>query len=163
MKACKICLQELDESLFRKNKAYKDGLDYRCKNCCKISERNNYKKNKERILEQNKKWRIKNRDRIKELNDLRYLTHKDKDNQHRKEYYYKNQEKARKYRKRRLLLYPEEVRKLGREGGQRYRDKMKSNLEYKLKNLISSEIRNSSKSSKNGASWRFSFRIRILN
>lgn len=74
MKTCNGCNQNLELSLFGKDKSNRDGLTHRCKSC-----RN----------PQSKAWRLKNPEKVKEIN----LKNKNS----RKEYY-DSPERKRKYR-----------------------------------------------------------------
>lgn len=47
MKQCITCQEQLDVNLFGKNKATKDGLNKKCKECYKAYQREWYKNNKE--------------------------------------------------------------------------------------------------------------------
>lgn len=83
MKICtnKQCLKEKPLSEFHKNKNYKDGYSYWCKDCVKNKNKehyvlkidyyknqshNYYIKNKEEILQKNKEYRVENQYKIKE-------------------------------------------------------------------------------------------------
>jgi acetyl-CoA carboxylase beta subunit len=54
MKICNKCGIEKDEREFRKNKYGKDGLRTNCKDCEKLSYKEYYKRNKEKLNKKNK-------------------------------------------------------------------------------------------------------------
>lgn len=81
-KICKKCGRELPISEFYKDKSYKDGYKYCCKECLK----QHYKNNRDRILEQQKQYHRDNRDRIFERQKQYRQEHKDKILEYQKQY-----------------------------------------------------------------------------
>jgi cytidylate kinase len=90
MKACKVCKEEKDLSLFKKDKRRSDGCSNICKDCANINSlkyyhkskdyrrvtinenrRNSYIKNKEKENTSCKKWKEENKDTLREYN-LKY-------------------------------------------------------------------------------------------
>jgi 5-methylcytosine-specific restriction endonuclease McrA len=64
MKKCTICKFEKDKSEFYKDSKKTDGLQTRCKECCKTSNSSRYAKNKESHLAAMREYRLKNRAKI---------------------------------------------------------------------------------------------------
>ena len=93
-KKCSFCKKYLDLEDFHKNHKTKDGLQYICKKCASIKFRIYSEKNKEKIRDTRRKYRIKNRDMIKFYNKK----HHDKNKKNRilknREWKKKNKEKA---------------------------------------------------------------------
>ena len=71
-KICSICKLEKDFCEFGKNKSQKDGLRSECKNCRKL----NYKLNSEKLLLNNKNWKLKNPDKVKQQRKNYYTVNK---------------------------------------------------------------------------------------
>jgi len=60
MKKCTKCNIEKSADMFSKHKNTKDGLQYSCKECCKIYKKQWDLDNKEHTLEYDKQWRLDN-------------------------------------------------------------------------------------------------------
>lgn len=81
MKKCSRCRKKKDRAYFSKRKKYKDGLDYKCKDCSRI-EREQYaesikkhltvwrKDHPEQIKQYRQKWKNNNPEKVKESNRL---------------------------------------------------------------------------------------------
>jgi len=96
-KVCSKCKETKNVTEFNKagkNSRYKDGLFSWCKLCVKEYHRLNYIKNKESILNSNKKWRDANKDEMRVLTE----TWRNRNQVHvtakRKDLYWKNHEAA---------------------------------------------------------------------
>jgi len=83
MKVCTRCKVEKPLTEFWRDKAKKDGLYSHCKSCGAVYYAERYQANKERIAEQNKKYKKDNKERIieqqaeyRKANKDRYLAHK---------------------------------------------------------------------------------------
>lgn len=64
MKVCSKCGIEKSFDCFGKNKRLKDGLAHWCKVCCSNAGKEQYQKNKQRVLEYQKQYRAENREQI---------------------------------------------------------------------------------------------------
>jgi hypothetical protein len=94
-KKCSRCHidQPRTEEYFCKMKQSKDGLRPECKSCRKIDKRNQYLKNKNKVLENQKVYRMKNKDAIA-LRDKRYRqSNRDKLIKKSQEHYLANKER----------------------------------------------------------------------
>jgi len=69
-KICTKCLLEKPLSMFQRQKALKDGYNYRCKLCASELAKIWRKSNLVVYAAQAKKWRLENTDRVRELNRL---------------------------------------------------------------------------------------------
>ena len=81
MKKCSYCQLIKDETEFCKDKSRNDGLNHRCKSCCKeiqkgdsykSSQKKHYENNKEKHFARCAKWREKNRELLRERFRTRY-------------------------------------------------------------------------------------------
>lgn len=142
MKACKVCNKSYDLTEFHKNKCAKDGLDKRCKNCCK-----DYKR----------LHRLENIDKYKERRNKAYLKIKDNEDFKRgkakydKEYVAKNIDKVKKRIKEWEIRTKPERRRVAREW---LNNKRATDLRYKLNTRMSNSIRDGLKSRKSSKSWK---------
>lgn len=68
MKYCNKCENLKSKDSFGKDISRKDGLAHFCKKCIKHYHFQNYKKNKQQILERNKEWANKNKEQISKTN-----------------------------------------------------------------------------------------------
>ena len=64
MKVCNVCKKQNPLDNFYKDKTRKDGLDHKCKLCCKNKNKKWAEKNNERVKENCKKWREENREYV---------------------------------------------------------------------------------------------------
>ena len=62
-KKCFKCLNYKDVREFRKRKASKDGLDYRCKNCASLYDKGYYISNRQKLLRRSNQHRVLNQER----------------------------------------------------------------------------------------------------
>jgi hypothetical protein len=95
MKKCSECKIEKDETAFNKNKKYKDGLYYICRDCLNKSRREYNQTNKDKINEYRRRYYQNNKDKLKIYNQ----TNKDKINEYRRRYYQKHSKEILKYNK----------------------------------------------------------------
>lgn len=63
MKTCSNCKQQKPLSDFGRKSRNKDGLQYNCKECCRLECRTQYKNHKELFLKKSKAWSEKNKPR----------------------------------------------------------------------------------------------------
>lgn len=66
MKICKKCNQNLDKSLFNRNKTKLDGLEIYCRECAKVKSKLAYEKGREKYIIRNKERYLENKDQILE-------------------------------------------------------------------------------------------------
>lgn len=99
MKKCSKCKEMKEFSEFRVNKRAKSGRQSSCKKCANIY----YRKNKERLLEKQRKYREKNPEKVKRAVIKCHLENKDKYYEQRKKRYEENEvvrkEAMKRYRK----------------------------------------------------------------
>lgn len=170
MKKCTICGEEKEFDYFYRNKKSKDGHESRCKICASNYKKQNkdhvkkyhkeyYKKNKKSKIEYQKDYANKNKDRIKEyLKD--YSKNYREDNKedikkrqkdYSKKYYKINRgriiEYSKKYQKENIedrKEYSKKYRKLNKiKRSNRHKERMKSDVSYRLKYIIRNLIRRS--------------------
>jgi hypothetical protein len=149
VKICNKCHIPKVESEFYKNKATRDGLQSSCKECqSKIVE--NYKKlNSKKIKQSDKDYKDRNKEKCKEQDRQYYLKHKKKPkkiNICTKEYYKEyskkwnedNKEKRKEVNKKWLNNNIHLIK-------ERNRNRYKEDVQYKLKSIVSSNIRHALK------------------
>jgi len=73
MKRCSTCKEDKSLEKFNKDKTYKDGLSKKCKQCISIYDKQNYIKNKDRILSHVNFYQNNNKDKIK-IYQIKYKT-----------------------------------------------------------------------------------------
>ena len=113
---CKKCFNEYNENWKGNNENYVKYIE----NKVDRSYYNvYYEKNKDRLLEINKKWRDKNKEKIKEDSKKNYKENREDINKKNKEWYEKNKEGLRDYRKK----YEKEYRLKNEEKLREYRKK----------------------------------------
>ena len=87
-KTCTKCKKELPPEAFGNSKSTKDGLNYRCKECCK----QHYYDNREKTLKDVKMYREQNREKVSERKRQHYESNKNSINQYKKQWYEENKE-----------------------------------------------------------------------
>jgi len=138
MKRCSKCRIKKDFSDFGKNKKSKDGLKSACKECLRIDWKEYYNKNKEKVLKKNKKYLLENPDKKKEI-DERYRESEKRKN-YIKEWCKNNRNKIKKYSDKHRFS------KKGKQMRNRYRrERLKKDINFKLRSYISSYISRSIK------------------
>ena len=95
VKVCAKCKVEKELSEFNKSKKAKDGLQPKCKSCCKEYRKEYYQYNKER----EKEYYQDNKERIKEYEKEWRQTNKEKIKERKKEYHQANKERIKGYSK----------------------------------------------------------------
>lgn len=93
MKICSKCGMEKDESAFRKSRYGKEGLRAGCKDCEKLSYKEYYKRNKEKLSKKNKKYREEHKEEISKRQKEYYIENKEKIAERDKIKYNKNKDK----------------------------------------------------------------------
>lgn len=148
-KKCTKCgkLKAIEEFNWR-NKSI--GLKHcSCKKCTKEWKKLYYENNKKKVLGHNKKYYQDNKDHIKECNRLYRENNKEKVLEHKKQYY-KNNKKA-------ALAHQKQYCKNNRSTINKYiRNRLRTDIIFKLKLYISTQIRSSlklGKLSKKGRHW----------
>ncbi len=100
-KVCCICKIEKSAEDFHRNKRNKDGYQYQCKLCRKISSKSYYELNKEKFLERDKIYREKNKQIKSQRGKIYYTKNRDlvieRQRKNYKEYYKKSKKKKQKY------------------------------------------------------------------
>lgn len=118
-KKCCKCDKEKQLNCFHKQKASSDGHKSWCKKCTREYGKINKEKNKEKIKEQQKKYREKHRETL---------------NKNRKEWGLENPDK--------VALNAKKYREKNRDKiNQRRREKRKSNINFRLRTIVSNRIR----------------------
>lgn len=65
-KQCSKCKEYKELLCFSRTSCTLTGHRYDCKDCCKITRKAHYERNKERLSAQHKEWNVKNKDHVKE-------------------------------------------------------------------------------------------------
>ena len=131
-KECFKCKKKISLDNFHKQKASKDGRSSYCKLCHKAYNVLNKKKNKQKIKEQHRVYRLKHRDKL---------------NASRKEWGKNNPDKVARNARKHREKYRVELNKKRRE-------KRKQNINFKLRVAISNRIRLAiNRGSKNSTSY----------
>jgi hypothetical protein len=102
----KICLScELEKSInkFTKNSSKQDGRDIYCKVCNSKAGKEYYEKNKEKILNNQNKYRLENKDKIAIKNKNYEINNWNKIKKRKREWYNKNKEKMANKRLKQIL------------------------------------------------------------
>lgn len=123
MKECTKCNIEKPLSEFYKDKIYKDGLQYKCKKCCK---------------QQNKKYRQKNKDKIREYSKNYRVENKDKRREYNKQYNKENKDKIREYQnqyKEEIKEYQKQWRRENKEYQKQYQKQYRKQNKDKINEL----------------------------
>lgn len=134
MKKCCECKINKPLTDFVKNKNIKDGLNNRCKNCCKNRNKIRYDKNKTKIKIKTKEYYETNKENILQKQKLKPSYHKLNPNYY-KEWRNKNREKYKTY----ISSYQK----------QNQMEKYYSNGLYRVEKIISNQIRDFLKRKKN--------------
>jgi hypothetical protein len=134
MKKCCDC--NIDKTLgnFAKNKNLKDGLNNRCKECCKNRNKDRYNKEKEKIKIQTKEYYIINKEEILKKQKQKPSYHKLNPDYY-KEWREKNKEKYKEY----ISSYQKKNQK----------KKYHTDNEYRVKKILDNQIRAFLKGTKN--------------
>lgn len=66
MKSCTKCGVERPLDEFAKGRGFKDGLQYKCKSCCREYHRQYYQKNKAKIDAKNRRWAVAHPEKCRE-------------------------------------------------------------------------------------------------
>jgi len=78
-KVCNVCKQHKLHIEFCKNKASKDGLNYKCNNCNKLARIKYLVNNKDKELKRHKLYKLNNKEKIKKNDKLYRLNNKHKE------------------------------------------------------------------------------------
>lgn len=140
MKVCKHCQNIKDESEFYKNKGAKDNLAYNCKDCAYLLHKIYVEKNREKLIiyrykynqnnkQKHREYYLKNKAHFNQLNRKNWQGKGDEYNANRrKPIEIRKQEKRSRYLKNRDHIY-----------GQ-YRERYKTDIQYKLKVILRSRL-----------------------
>jgi hypothetical protein len=93
MKKCRNCGEEKSEFEFHQRLSNSDGLYSYCKLCCRVKNRESYKKNKIKHNEISREYRKKNREKLLQEARKYYYRNREKQLEKRAEYRKKNKEK----------------------------------------------------------------------
>jgi len=155
MRCCKKCSEIKKYEYFGKDKSKKDGISIYCKKC-NASKTLNSKKDKEKIKNYNKEYRLNNESKLKDYHSNYYLDNidiiknrsslyckTDKCKEYKKKYRFENREKNSEYG----VIYRELKKEDLREYFRVYRsDKRSTDILYRLKDQIRHRISESLKS-----------------
>ena len=72
VKICTQCKESKSLDDFRKQSKTKDGYKYRCKECDDLAAREYYKRRKDKIISNAKKWQADNPDKVREYKKKYY-------------------------------------------------------------------------------------------
>lgn len=70
MKKCTKCLETKDATEFNKSKSHKGGLSYLCKSCHSEYRKQHYLRNKDKVIEQVKEYKLNNPDKYSDKNRM---------------------------------------------------------------------------------------------
>jgi len=140
-KSCIKCKEEKDISFFHKSKSEKDGCKKYCKNCRKLLLKGYYQKNKEKVLETNKKWNDKNKEKIKKYKEQYYEENKENIKKYKKKWQEENKENINKRSKKNYIDNKEKKLKYQKEYYQKNKEKINKKFLNKYKNDIHTNIR----------------------
>lgn len=98
MKICTKCNQNLDNSLFPKNKRFKDGLNSICKSCINKQNKKYRDKNKSKFNQMRRKYYQKNIDKMRAEKRKYYQSHKEQKAEYDKQYRIDNADKIKQYK-----------------------------------------------------------------
>ena len=105
LKRCSKCGETKPLAEFSKDKSRRDGLDCRCKECCRSYHRRYYEANRDAVLEHVRRYREENRDAVLER-DRRYREeNRDAERERVRRYYEENREAERESSLRREAEY----------------------------------------------------------
>ena len=135
MKTCTKCKEEKPFSEFHKDKNKKDGLVSWCKICRNEYCKSDYKKNKERYKESNRKYYQKNIEKLREYSRKYRQENKETIRERQRKWRQENKEKVREQNRK----YNEENNVFNRERKRKYRQENKEkvkeyNRKYKQEN-----------------------------
>jgi hypothetical protein len=133
LKKCSKCKEEKSYDEFYKDKRRKDGFYYRCKICTSEANKNSRNKNKDKVKEDNKKWREDNEINKKKCSKCKVIK--------KIEYFHKNNYKKDGYSSQCVICQKESSRKYYEKHkskvnnkSKKWRDKNKENVsEYNKK------------------------------
>jgi hypothetical protein len=141
MKICTCCKKELDESCFGKNKNMQDNLNYWCKKCRKIYNKNHkeenqkynkkyYKKHKKELNNNSRKYYQENKKEIIENIHEYYKDNKKDILNQKKEYYQENKKELNKRNKKYYKKHKKEIKEHDKKY---YEENKETILEYHKK------------------------------
>lgn len=134
MKKCCECNINKTLENFAKNKNLKDGLNNRCRECCKSRNKNRYSKEKDKIKKQTKEYYLINKKEILKKQKQKPSYHKLNPDYY-KEWREKNKQKYKEY----ISLYQKENQK----------KKYHTDSKYRIKKILDNQIRAFLKGTKN--------------
>jgi hypothetical protein len=134
MKKCCECKINKELKDFAKNKNIKDGLNNRCKICCKNRNKNRYEKEKDKIKNQTKEYYIVNKE---------YILQKQKE---KPSYHKLNQEYYKEWREKNRKKYKEYISSYQKLNQTK---KYHTDAKYKTKKILDNQIRAFLKGTKN--------------
>jgi hypothetical protein len=79
MKICNTCKENKPLEEYGKDSSRKDGLDFRCKECRKVTSKRYYEEHSEEHHERTKRWVEKNKERYRKLENERTKTRRKND------------------------------------------------------------------------------------
>jgi hypothetical protein len=115
MKKCSICKKLRKSSSFHKSTQNKDGLDYWCKFCKKIRNKNYNSNNKEKISKRAKKYYLAHREETLKQCKKYALEHKEQIKQRQHKWYKRNKRHHREWSKQYYLNNKRRLLKLSRK------------------------------------------------
>ena len=144
--------KEYDKERYQKNKEkiLEQHKRYRKENKEKILEQNKryYKENKEKILEKNKRYRKKNKEKILEQTKGYYKENKEKISEQHKRYYQENKEKIKEQNKRH---YQENRERINKQQAKRKKTKYHQDTNYKIRQNLRIRLRKAVKGANKSA------------
>lgn len=127
-KICKVCGRELNISEFRKHKAFKDGLDSKCKECQSAISKEWYQKNKEKVLAERKAYYYEHKEERLEYAKHQYKNNREKIVERNKRSFEKNKDKYDERIKRYRKLYAPKLKSYKTKYNKENREKVNEQL-----------------------------------
>ena len=93
MKQCSKCGEVKAPEKFHRMASSKDGRKAQCKECIQVSTKGHYERNKDEILERNRKIYYANKEKISQRRKQKYQENIIKNREHKRNQYYKFKEK----------------------------------------------------------------------
>ena len=112
MKICAKCEKEKDISEFCRDKNYKDGRFYWCKDCCNLATRRYYENNQKKETARKRKHHAENREKESARHKKWAEANCDERAKYQKKYYHENRERLLEQAKKRYAENPEKGREL---------------------------------------------------
>ena len=130
-KECSKCHKIKPVSEFNKSKTRGDGIEVKCRECCKKYKKDYYEQNREKELERKRQYYENNKDKKKE----HYENNKDKIKEQRKQYRQENKDKINEYNKQYREENRDKINEYSKQYYKEHRDQIKNNYDQNKNNV----------------------------